>query len=630
MKLHHQDQLLDVKVRKQIIDDIVGPANVQRKTEAKKRHEVFKDKTVKYVLKKLENEGLSKDTLQLMSNRASNISICRKIIMKKAKCYNDGVMRETGKDADLNQKVSYLAMMLGFDEKKKKADRYLQLLKNCMSWFIPEHVGEGKFIIRMKVMGSWQYDAVENVKNMDSPLAIILSDFSSSAQASTFRSGPNQVTGNDASATVTGPQAIALGGEVTKTDEPDCFIFWSDKYHFTCNRKGEIIPQLTPDDNLNPIGMIPGVAMAKDRDDSFWATGGEDLVDGSILVNTLLTDMFSIQFMQGWGQFVITGSKGCIPETMAGGPHRAITMTYDNKKGQAKPEVTVVNSNPPITSWMATVEQYVALLLSTNNLSPRVVAGKLDASNMASGIALMIERSDSSEDVTDAQADMARGERKEWRIYTAWHNRYHASNSLDAEFALVGKLPQDIDVTAKFTPAGEVVTEKERLENMKLKKDLGLVRQVELLMAENPGMTEEEAEQKLLKIKAEAIEQVRRELKDGSAQADGEQTETTDDSETPAPAAGSEVVPTGDDVQKTALNGAQVTSMVDIVTAVAVGELPRDSAVEMIMASFPFIDKAWAERIIGSAGKGFKVQKPEPPAPQGGGKQNDNPGSPKD
>lgn len=621
MKLYSQDQLLNAKVRKQIIDEITDPSNQARKEEAKKRYEVFKDKTIKYVLKKLQNEGLLPDTLQLMSNRAANVSICRKVILKKAKCYQDGVIREAGSD-DLNQKVSYLAMLLGFDSKKKKADRYLHLLKNCMPWFVPEHVGEGKFIIRMKVMGSWQYDAVENIKDPDCPIAVVLSDFYSAAQAATFRSGPNQVNANDAASTTIGHTSIADGPEVSNPTEPDCFIFWTDKYHFTCNRKGEYIPALTPEDILNPIQTLPGVPMAKDRDDTFWATGGEDLVDGSILVNTLLTDMFAIQFMQGWGQMVITGPKGSIPDVMAGGPHRAITMTYDAKKGEKAPTVQMVSANPPTGDWMRSIEQYVALLLSTNNLSPGAISGKLDAQTMASGIALLIERSESSEDITDAQADMSKAERKEWKIYAKWHNLYQSRNSLDAEFAVVGKLPDDLDVTAKFTPSGEVVTEKERLENMKVKKELGLVRQVELLMQENPGMTEEEAEEKLLKIKAEQLERIHMEL-NGKAPADGEQTENPDGTAAPAEPVKTEAglpVPTGDDVQKTALNGAQVSSLVEIVTGVALGQIPRESAVEMIQAAFPFIDAAWANRIIGSAGKGFKPKEGQPSDTSGSNK----------
>lgn len=55
-----------------------------------------------------------------------------------------------------------------------------------------------------------------------------------------------------------------------------------------------------------------------------------------------------------------------------------------------------------------------------------------------------------------------------------------------------------------------------------------------------------------------------------------------------------------DDVQATALNGAQVASMMQIVQSVVRGELPRDSAVQMIARAFQ-MSVVDAEAIVGSA-----------------------------
>lgn len=55
------------------------------------------------------------------------------------------------------------------------------------------------------------------------------------------------------------------------------------------------------------------------------------------------------------------------------------------------------------------------------------------------------------------------------------------------------------------------------------------------------------------------------------------------------------------DVEKVLLNGAQVQSMVEIVSKVATGELPRDSGLAILQAAFP-ITAAVADEIIGSAG----------------------------
>jgi hypothetical protein len=509
LKLYSEEQLLDAKVRKLIIDEINHPTNEARKNEAKKRHEVFKDNTVKYVLKKLQNEGLAPATLTLMSNRAANISIAKKIVRKLARCYENGAVRETGVEL-LNQQVSMLAMLLDFDKNMKKVDRYLRLQRNCMPWFVPEPVeGSEKFTIKMKVLGPWQYDAVENYRDADCPIGIVLSDFYSPQNDSNIKSGRNQVTFTDAEGTEWNHDraGLAQGDNVTSGDHyPATYIFWTAKYHFTCGKNGEIINAMSPEDLLNPIGELPGLPMAKDRDDSFWAGGGQDLVDGSILINTLITDLNAIMFMQGWGQMVITGPKGSIPRQFEGGPHRALVLTHDPKKGQGEAKVTVVQSNPPIDGWMRAVEQYVALLLTTNNLSPSSVSGKLDAASLPSGIAMLIEKSESTEDVKDGQADFGKAERHCWRKVAKWVAVYKSRGALAEEFA-AAPIPETIAVSTKFKPTEQVVSEGEKLDNMKKKKDLGLVRQVELIMEENPGMTEQEAELKLLQIKKERVEE---------------------------------------------------------------------------------------------------------------------------
>jgi hypothetical protein len=53
-----------------------------------------------------------------------------------------------------------------------------------------------------------------------------------------------------------------------------------------------------------------------------------------------------------------------------------------------------------------------------------------------------------------------------------------------------------------------------------------------------------------------------------------------------------------------ALNGAQVASMLEVVNRVALKQLPRESAIEMLVAAYP-IDHATADAIMGPVGKTF-------------------------
>lgn len=68
-----------------------------------------------------------------------------------------------------------------------------------------------------------------------------------------------------------------------------------------------------------------------------------------------------------------------------------------------------------------------------------------------------------------------------------------------------------------------------------------------------------------------------------------------------------DAAPTGDipanetqvDVAKSALNGAQIASLVEVVANIKGGILTPDSALQIIMASFPTIDEAQARKIVG-------------------------------
>ncbi len=78
------------------------------------------------------------------------------------------------------------------------------------------------------------------------------------------------------------------------------------------------------------------------------------------------------------------------------------------------------------------------------------------------------------------------------------------------------------------------------------------------------------------------------------------------DEQAQAPAAAPVVDPSAEPVPaaETALNGAQVTSAVEIVGEVAAGRLPRSTGVAMLQEFFN-LDPARAERIMGEVGRGF-------------------------
>jgi hypothetical protein len=53
-----------------------------------------------------------------------------------------------------------------------------------------------------------------------------------------------------------------------------------------------------------------------------------------------------------------------------------------------------------------------------------------------------------------------------------------------------------------------------------------------------------------------------------------------------------------------ALNGAQVASLLEIVQQVAIGAIPRETGIGLILAAFP-LTADQAEKIMGAVGEGF-------------------------
>src|SRR5882757_809299 len=169
MQIFTEEQILDQGFRARVIKDINGTWNKRRKREMRKRHEVLKDNTVKYVIEKLIQEGMLPQTIALMENRAANISVCRKIIEKLARCYNGGAQRDAGGEVP-NQQISDLAVLMEMDQKMKKADKYSELFKNCAVMVIPEvcekdESGKDTYRLKTRVLGPWQYDVIENAKD---------------------------------------------------------------------------------------------------------------------------------------------------------------------------------------------------------------------------------------------------------------------------------------------------------------------------------------------------------------------------------------------------------------------------------------------------------------------------------
>lgn len=501
IKIKSEDQILDESFRKEVIANINSTWNMERKKQFKKRYDIYKDKTKRYIADQLRAEGLKEATITQMLNRGSNISICRKVVNKLARTYSGGVTRvaftagSTEVNQDLNEYLDQVEKLLDMDDRLKKSDRYRELHKNGAISIIPEIDSEDPLLRKkliMRALNPWQYDVLPDFFDEEKAAVFIGSEFEESASSSSRSEA--DAGRHDTNKSFHNPS----GSRPDSKDQR--YIWWSNKYHFVTDGNGKIVKAANAE-GTNPIGTLPFLVNSEEQDGEFWAEGGDDLIDGSILINMLLTDMFNIATKQGYGVPMMTGKN--LPETVTYGTNNAIMASYDPAKEEPQPTLEFISANPPLESWMKMIEQYTALLLTTNNLSPGNISTNLSAQQFPSGIAMMVEMSEATNDTEDKQKDYQKLERKMWGIIAAWLQLKSDFN--DEWQAIDFPPPENLDVSVKFNEIKPVITEKEKLENLRLRKELGIDSQLDIIQKDNPDMTREQAEQKLKDILEEKL-----------------------------------------------------------------------------------------------------------------------------
>jgi hypothetical protein len=278
------------------------------------------------------------------------------------------------------------------------------------------------------------------------------------------------------------------------------YVWWGDKYHITFDSKGEIIPEKSGDDLLNPIGRLPIVSLAKDRDGSFWALGGEDLVEGSILINTILTDIYYIAKMHGTGLFYLFG-KG-VPKNIKVGPNQGISLEVG--EDDPTPTIGFANANPQLSDHKDLIEQYLAILLSTNDIEPGSVSGELNAASAASGIQEIIMKSEPVGSVENDQEIFKNAEPEIVKIARDWHNLYLQKGLLVERLAKLGKI-DSAEYSIKFGAIQQFINEKEKLEVIEKRLGLKLDDMIDALILDNPDLSRDEAKKLLEERERERV-----------------------------------------------------------------------------------------------------------------------------
>ena len=502
LRIHREEDLLDPVFRKKVIADINDQANIRRKELMYRRHDMYRDNTKAYVAETIRCEQ-GEEAIAEIQHRISNLSLLKTVINKKAMIYASGAKREVVGDPKAQEQIDEVIELLNFNSVMKKANRWEELFKNSIVQIYPyKNDITKKWRIKLDLNLPYKIDILEDEYNNEEARCYIYSYFAPQTNSMSYAPIGQSGVHSGAGPGILGSFAAGEGinqqiQDKLCEDEKREYIWWSTKYHFTTDEKGTLLNENeTLDQTTNPVSDIPYVNIATNQDGNFWAVGGEDLADGSVLINLFLTEIYYIAKYQGMGLFYLFG-RG-VPKRIKVGPSQALTL--DVKPDDPTPQIGFASSNPNIAEYMNSIKEYVAALMKTNKLEPASVIGFDSVNSASSGIQELLQKSELYETLEDSREAYRDAEPLIFEKYIKWHNYLFDRQLLDDEFNEIGRINEDIKITTSFYPTQSTMTEKEKLEVIKMRQEIGLDSKVDSMMRDNSELSKDEAQEKIVEI----------------------------------------------------------------------------------------------------------------------------------
>lgn len=381
------------------------------------------------------------------------------------------------------------------------------------------------------------------------------------------------------------PQGVALVGRYKKEESDGGSSYVDEAEFFTSDKYGRIDGSKTTVEDLDTIGMP--IAFGWERiptNQSFFVNcpgPGLAAID-RLIANDFTSELGFITIMQGFGIPVTWGLKK--GQKFRIGPDRSIDFAGDPER---KEDLEFKNPNAPLDDMVGVIKQIIDWIREAYDIPKSM----LDATMSPSGVAQV-----------EANAPLGILREKRAELFRPIEQRL-VKVIADVLIAS-GVLPASLDASkfqvAVYYPEPKIVRSTQD-QVVKDGFDLthGLQTPATIYMRDNPDQfdTEQEA--------AEFLQERTAPIAGGAdEEAEGKPGETPDPS-----------VPETTDVQAQALNGAQVSSLLEILTGVSEKTLAPEAAKLAITVSFPLIPKESADAMVNAQA----AMKPQPTTPQNSG-----------
>jgi hypothetical protein len=461
--------ILNGGFRKSIIDEIESDENKRRKAEHQKRNHVFNDHQRPYVLKMLTKE-FSPSTVSEMRT-CTSVNLSRRIITEVSSIYKRAPERDFSDVTDEQEDgIEALYEAARADVKLKKANQKYKLHDQCAMQVLP-HGGK----IEIKLLAPHQYDVIPMEGDPERAWAYIISALDKT-NLDSEASGLGDIQGSYYGSK---NQAGNSGTNKKIADENDYktarrYVMWTAEHNLLCDGNGNILEA-----NPNPIGMLPFIDIAGDKDFEFWMRRGSGVIDFALDFSVVLSDVVNTNRLQSYAQPVIVAEK--VPESVTVGPQHILFLPIDPSRPDVKPSFEFATPNPDMQASLALTDRLVSLFLSSQGIDPKTIASTGEGQKFASGLERllsMIEKFEASQDDIDLFHHV---EEELFALLRAWYTALNGTTALDPKFNF-GNWPENAVLSVKFAKPEMIQTEADKEDSIIKRLDSGLMSKLEAIM----------------------------------------------------------------------------------------------------------------------------------------------------
>lgn len=418
--------------RKKIIDEIKGSENIARKAREQRKFDIYRKRQDEYVLARLIAE-FDAETVKSM-RKVFSINPAKRIVDEQASLYVDEPERHfaSADDAEVSEEevkqIKELYKCGNVNPQMRLANRYYKLHSQACVYVLPK---DGKIMAR--ALTPKDYDVIPDADDPEKAFAYILNVWDKDAANVPSASGVDPVDWTDKRYEDGKGETDKRNQQIADINDRKAalerYVWWTEEFHFTTNGKGEIVSEAHVDEasgessplGPNPIGKLPFVDIANEKDFSFFVQIGSDVTDFVIDFLVQLSDLANTVRFQNYSQAIFASVTQ--PKGITVGPNKVLWLQIDpNADAGTRPEFSFVSPTPDIMGTLEMLNVQLKMFLSSVGLNPGTVSGKNEMEKFTSGIDHLLSNLDKFKASKEDIDIFYKAEQSVFELFVAWHD----------------------------------------------------------------------------------------------------------------------------------------------------------------------------------------------------------------